>query len=144
MPDFKRITRSTRHYNSIMDRIRTGFKSKSESLFLWYFLLMPKRRYQRKGPTYRQRQRATGIAQKGTPSCVGTIPFGRACLADGRCQSKGDFAVGAGSWRQKETNPLSEGSSMVLTPYPNSFLICPQKLSGEWHKRVCGLESGTF
>ena len=32
--------------------------------FLWhlYFLLMPKRKYQRKGQSYRQRQRATGIA----------------------------------------------------------------------------------
>ena len=26
--------------------------------------------------------------KKGAPSCVGTIPFGRACLADGRCQRK--------------------------------------------------------
>ena len=28
-------------------------------------------------------------AKKGAPSCVGTIPFGRACLADGLCLSLG-------------------------------------------------------
>jgi len=27
-------------------------------------------------------------AKKGAPSCVGTISFGRACLAEGRCQNK--------------------------------------------------------
>ena len=35
-------------------------------------------------------------AKKGAPSCVGTIPFGRACLADGLCLSLGRGFGGRG------------------------------------------------
>ena len=62
-------------------------------------------------------------AKKGAPSCVGTIPFGRACLADGLCLSLGSLIGGRGLGISGALGscPALQGGDMVEITHLKGF-----------------------
>ena len=69
-------------------------------------------------------------AKKGAPSCVGTIPCGRACLADGLCLSLGRGIGGMGLGGLSCSCPALQGGDMVeithlkgFSPLSNGFIF---------------------